>query len=144
VKASLPTKSLRPRMSPAAARIRKHKSSADVRDPRARELCHERGSSTAALDPGVRACASTGGLRGCAAKALGGCWRWSRSERRRLIVEPSPPHLADTSATTCALQVPTPPLIWSTPPQPLTRKFQWERRRGGGAGERGGEVRWEK
>jgi hypothetical protein len=79
-----------------------------------------------------------------AQRKLWGCWRWSRSERRRLIVEPSPPHLADATATTCAPQVPTPPLIWSTPPQPLTRKFQWERREGGDAGERDVEVRWEK
>jgi hypothetical protein len=43
-----PPKSLQPRMSPAAARICEHESSADVRDPRARELCRERRSSAAA------------------------------------------------------------------------------------------------
>jgi hypothetical protein len=43
-----PPKSLQPRMSPAAARICEHESSADVWDPRARELCRERRSSAAA------------------------------------------------------------------------------------------------
>jgi hypothetical protein len=136
-------------IAPASDEPRRHA------DPQAQELCRCAGSAGARALPRARELhcrVGSGGASVCfnrgppwvRSESFGGCWRWSRSERRRLIVEPSPPHLADTSATTCALQVPTPPLIWSTPPQPLTCKFQWERREGGGAGERGGEVRWKK
>jgi hypothetical protein len=40
---------------------------------------------------------------------LRGGWRWNRSERRRLTIEPSSPHLANVTATTCVPLVPTPP-----------------------------------